>query len=101
MITLNECKKLLGLMAASAIDQCMGGHFYTIGGNIRRQQEGGEIGSDLTGELARIYMLQCDQRFLDRCKNLGILLDMYNHYLDEMTIIPRLISRGWRFCGKQ
>ena len=55
---------MLGLMAASAVEFCMGEHFYTIGGDIRRQEEGGAIGSDLTGELARVYMLQWDQKFL-------------------------------------
>ena len=74
--TEGEGKKLLGLMAASALDQCMNGHFYTIGGNIRRHGKGGAIGSDLIGELARVYMLQWNQRFLERCKSLGIHLDI-------------------------
>ena len=43
-----EIKKLVGLMAASSVEICMSNHFYTIGGVIRKQKEGGSIGSDLT-----------------------------------------------------
>ena len=87
-------------MAASAVNLCMSGHFYTIGGDIRRQEEGGAIGSDLTGELARVDMLQWDQRFQNKVRKLGFQLDMYNRYVDNMTIITRLISRGWRYSRK-
>ena len=42
-------------------------------------------------------MLQWDQRFLDKVRKLGIQLDMYHRYVDDMTIITRLIARGWRY----
>ena len=50
----NECetKKLIRLMAASGVEIYMGNHYYTIGIEIRKQSEGGAIGSDLTGEEA-------------------------------------------------
>ena len=35
--------------------------FYTAGGQLYQQEDGGSIGSDLTGEAARLYMMQGDQ----------------------------------------
>ena len=52
-----EVKKLVGLVicvgAAASIDN----HFYRIDTQIRRQNKGGAIGSDATGECARLFML--------------------------------------------
>ena len=53
----SEVTKIIGLMIADCIDTCMDNHYYTIGGHIRKQTQGGSIGSDLTGESARIYMM--------------------------------------------
>ena len=38
--TPEEKKKLIGLMAASAVEVCMANHYYTIGGDIRIQSQG-------------------------------------------------------------
>ena len=77
----------------------MANHFYTIGDVIRRQTEGGSIGSDLTGEAARLYMLQWDKMFLEMLKKEGIRLDLYSRYVDDMVIIARAIGRGWFWNG--
>ena len=69
--TSTEVKKLIGMMAASSVEACMSHHYYTIDGVIRRQKDGGSIGSDLTGEEARLYMLQWDDKFMSLCRSLG------------------------------
>merc|ERR1712082_448445 len=84
-------------MARSVVEVVMANHFYTIGDNIRRQEEGGSIGSDLTGEAARLYMLQWDQKYLDMLKNMGINIDMFSHYVDDMIIVTRAIGQGWHW----
>ena len=76
--TLKEKKCLIGLLAASTVEVVMANHFYTIGDEIRRQTEGGSIGSDLTGEVARLYMLQWDKTFMEISKVIGIKLDLYS-----------------------
>ena len=62
-----EVKKLIGIMLSNTIDMVMSNHFYTIGGNIRQQEEGGSIGSDATGELSRIFMLLWDATLVQKC----------------------------------
>ena len=95
----DEIRSLIGLLAASAVEVVMANHFYTIGDVIRRQTEGGSIGSDLTGEAARLYMLQRDKMFLEMLKKEGIRLDLYSRYVDDMVIIARAIGRGWFWNG--
>ena len=80
---------------------CMSHHYYTIGGNIHRQTEGGAIGSDLTGEEARLYMLLWDNKLVGKCKDLGILMDLYKRYVDDMTIVMRAIGKGWSYNRKK
>ena len=88
-------------MAASAVGVVMENHFYTIGGDIRRQEEGGSIGSDLTGEVARLYMLEWDQVYIHLLRKLGISLDLFSRYVDDMVIILRAIGKGWHWNGKE
>ena len=88
-------------MAASSVEICMYNHFYTIGGVIRKQKEGGSIGSDLTGEEARLYMIQWDDKLLSRCKELGLHIDLYKRYVDDMVVLMRAIGKGWTFDRKK
>ena len=53
-----EVKSVIGLLVVEGVDIVMSNHYYTIGDIIRRQEEGGAIGSDMTGEVTRTYMIQ-------------------------------------------
>ena len=70
--TKEEVQKCIGIMVAETVKVCMSNHYYTIGGQIRVQSMGGAIGSDLTGEVTRVYMLQWDQELKRRCKNIPL-----------------------------
>ena len=85
-------KALIGMM-----EVCMSNHMYTIGGDIRIQGDGGSIGSDLTGEVTRIYMIQWEEELKKRCKKAGVSLELYKRYVDDMFLAMRPIARGWRF----
>ena len=73
----------------------MKNNFYTIGDVIRRQEEGGSIGSDLTGEAARLYMLQWDRTFLDILKVACIKIDLFSRYVEDIVVLDRGIVKGW------
>ena len=73
-----EVKDMLGEATACAIRTVMQHHYFTIGGEIFRQKDGGSIGLDLTTEIASIYMSLWDEDFLRKCRNLGIKFDLYS-----------------------
>ena len=89
-----ETRRLIGLMAATTVELCMRSHFYTIGGNIRVQSEGGAIGSDLTGETSKVVMNDWDSRFLRMIKKFGIKLDLYRRHVDDIVILTPHIKAG-------
>ena len=46
-------------------------------------------------DIARLYMLQWDQQYLNMIKNMGLSLDMFAHYEDDMVIVTRAVGQGW------
>ena len=46
-------------------------------------------------------MLDWDNTFVKKCRSKGVELDMYEHYVDNETIICRTINRGWRYDTKK
>ena len=83
----SDLNKLVGLATKKGVHTCMSNHYYTFQGEIRRQEKGGSIGSELTGEVSNIYMLRWDSKFLSRLKKLGVKIHMYTRYVDDTLII--------------
>ena len=55
--TESQVKKLVG-MALSVVDKTKVENYYNIiNGQIRKQRQGGAIGSNATGECARLFMI--------------------------------------------
>ena len=52
---------------------------------------------DLTVELAALYMLVWDRKFLNLTRKLGLELDMYKHYVDDSGQSGGAIYVGWEF----
>ena len=57
-----------------AVDTIMSNHLYQFDGKVYMQNDGGPIGLEMTGVLARLVMLWWDREYLGRLKNLGLEL---------------------------
>ncbi len=53
----------------------MNNHTYKFNGEIFLQNGGGPIGLDLTGAIARVFMLSWDRKFLARVQNMARDID--------------------------
>ena len=42
-------------------------------------------------------MLLWDDTLITKCRSLGLDLDLYRRYVDDMVIVIRPISLGWRY----
>ena len=71
-----QLKILLGIAVSVGSETCMGNHVYTINGEVRRQMNGGAIGSVLTGDNARLYMMRWDKKYKQKLKTLGISMKL-------------------------
>ena len=91
-LTRRETRKLLGAAMALGVRAVMSHHFFKIGGKTYRQRDGGAIGMDLTVELAAIYMLEWDSKFLSKCLYLGIRIPLYKRYVDDVFTAMKSIK---------
>ena len=79
----------------------MGNPFYVIRGLIRKQTDRQGIGSDMTGEVSRTYMLHWDEEFLNKLKDARKETDLYGRYVDDKSIFVCEINRGWGLNPKR
>ena len=70
----------------------MKNHVYDFKNELRKQKEGGAIGVDLTGELAKVFMTWWDKELLKKLDEIGIRPIMYKRYVDDIVIIVMAIE---------
>ena len=66
-------------------------HTYKVADDIYQQLAGGSIGLELTGAVARPFMLRWDQLYKDKAKKAGMTIQMYERYVDDsnqVVIVP-------------
>ena len=74
----------------------MGNHIYQFDGKVYRQNDGGPIGLEITGVLARLVMLWWDREYLTKLNYLGLELELYKHYVDDSNMGSKPIKPGVR-----
>ena len=90
-------RKLFGLAIKTMILACMQNHLYQFKGIKRLQKEGGPTGLDLTGELADLFMLWWDLKFVQKLKDLKIGVDLYGRFKDDIGLILDSLPKGTWF----
>ena len=86
---LNATQKRLVLARTleKSVELVMKHHVYRFGQKIYRQQEGGAIGSRLTGSAACIVMDEWIDDFLQRMEETGYTLHMWKKYVDDINFL--------------
>ena len=59
-------KKMVSRTLQIAVRKFLKNHIYQVDGKVFRQQEGGPIGLEITGVLARLVMLWWDREFIKK-----------------------------------
>ena len=68
------------------LEVIMRNHIYNFNDIMRRQKEGGAIGMDITGELAKVFMTWWDKQMLQRLRELEIDPVLYKRYVDDINV---------------
>ena len=89
-----------GEAAALGVASAMRNQYFNIGGEIYKQSDWGSIGLDLTGEISSIYMLLWDEKFRQTVRKLGLKLDLYARYVDDIVIICQSVTPGWYYDAR-
>ena len=77
----------------------MKNHVYRFENKIRLQSKGGPIGLALTGEVAECYMINWDKKFLKKAKNVGINLNVYSRFKDDILVAANNLKKGSKLVG--
>jgi hypothetical protein len=91
-----EKRKMLGTVIEIMIISSMENHVYKFANVIRKQKDGGPIGLSLTGEVADCYLIQWDKKFLEKLKEVGIDIILYERFKDDITVIMESLAKGSR-----
>ena len=75
----------------------MKNHVYNFNGELRKQKEGGAIGIDITGEIAKIFMTWWDKQLLLRLNELNINPFLYKRYVDDISNGVHAIEEGYEY----
>ncbi len=79
-------RKMMKEALKIVIETIMKNHIYNFDETLRRQKEGGAIGMDLTGELAKVFMSWWDREMLRRLGERGMDIPLYERYVDDINI---------------
>ena len=78
----SQLNTLVTLVLGESVRSCMSHHYYSIGGQIKRQTDGGAIGVDLKNEVSCLYMLRWDRSYRNKLNKLGINIILYKRYVE-------------------
>ena len=95
--TEDEKRLILSICVQQGLLAAMDGHLFVWHREVRKQQEGLGIGSDLTRAVARLVMLDWDQKFCNLAAENKIKLYMYNRYVDDTANGARELAPGMRW----
>ena len=77
----------------------MKNHTYEFAQTIRKQREGGPIGMDLTGTIAKIFMKWWDGELLMKLEEVGIVKKLYERYVDDINNCIKETAIGARYIN--
>jgi hypothetical protein len=84
-------QRMLALAVGYGLYTAMSSHTYKVADNLYQQMAGGSIGLELTGAVARPFMLRWDHLYKNNVRQAGMGVMMYERYVDDsnqVAIVP-------------
>ena len=75
-----------------AVTFIMTNHLYEFDDKIKRQNSGGAIGLELTGDLAQIYLMWYDTQLKRKIEEKGAHILLYKRYVDDINMVIKVPS---------
>jgi hypothetical protein len=90
-------QKMLALVISHGVLKVMSNHTYTVGDDHFLQSRGGAIGAELTGAVSRPFMWRWDNLYLDKVREAGMKMKVYERYVDDSNQIAETPPIGARY----
>ena len=75
----------------------MSSHTYKVADDTYQQMAGGSIGLELTGAVARPFMLRWDHLYKNSVRKAGMGVMMYERYVDDSNQVAVVPPTGARY----
>ena len=95
--TEDEKRQMMKESLKIAMETIMNNHTYKFEDVIRKQKEGGAIGSDLTGEMTRIFMRWWDRQIIEKLNKVGIKVLLYKRYVDDINMVVEILKGNYKY----
>ena len=89
-----QTKHLLAEALRIVILFIMRNHIYQFDDQIKKQNDGGPIGLELTGDIAQIFMMWFDCILLEKLKENNIIVEMYKRYVDDINFVIQKLTQN-------
>ena len=87
-------KRMFTIALGILVHETVTNHAFIYDSKIYKQEEGGAIGLELVGVIAKIYMCWWDRQLIQRTLEKGLQLVMYKRYVDDCNIVAVDLSGG-------
>ena len=95
--TETEKRELWAWALSLMVGDCIKNHIYSKNNTTYIQVEGLPIGNIISGELAQTVMIEFDEEYSKKCRDLGIPDEQYKRYVDDELKVTYEIKPGVRY----
>ena len=88
---------MLALAVAKDVDCVMKKHVYKFAGEVFKQNEGGAIGYELTGVVAKTRMIFLLRKLKEVANGLELAPKIADAFVDDVMCASKKIPAGWRY----
>ena len=88
---------MLALAVAKDVDCVMKKHVYKFAGEVFKQNEGGAIGNELTGVVAKTRMILLLKKLKEEANGLELAPKIADAFVDDVMCASKKIPAGWRY----
>ena len=103
--TEQQRRSMVALALSEGITVVMKSHMYEFNGETYLQADGGPIGLELTGAIARVFMLNWDRLFMNKVRSMTEDLnwdfEMYLRYVDDCNCVAKELPPGAKIEGNK
>ena len=91
---------MLSVAVASDVRRVMQCHVFGFMEKVYKQKEGGSIGSQLTGIVAKVRMILWIRRINSKCLEIGLTVFLSTVFVDDSVFSIKVVDLGIRYCVK-
>ena len=93
----SELKKMLAVAVMFDVERVMTQHTFRFRGKFYLQEDGGSIGSELTGEIAKTRVLVVLRKIKSISMNVGLRVLLLGAFVDDVSVAMRGVEKGQKF----